>query len=204
MFALLFVSALSDLPDIKLNSPDLTRGLAYGQALSKRHSERTFASTPLSLQDLSDLFWAVGGINRPDIGYLVCPTAVNAQDIRIYAVLPQGIYSYDKQAHVLHGVVEGDYRNDVATDEQPTIANAPVIVLIASDQDAFVLMEQDEKIHLGALDAGIVSQTALLWAAANGFIAVPRAIMDTDKLASVLNLKSTEILELNVPIGYAP
>jgi nitroreductase len=203
MLHALAILALSAPPDIPLNQPDLTRGLVVAQAFSKRHSERAFATTALSRQDLSDLFWSVGGINRPNIGFLVNPTAIDAQDIAVYAVLPQGIYRYDKKAHALRGVVDGDYRTTVA-DTQPTIADAPVIVLIVSDTDAFVAVSEDEAIHLSALDAGIVCQTGLLFAAANGFVAVPRAEMDTAKLSALLGLTSAQILHLNIPIGYAP
>jgi nitroreductase len=203
MFHALAILSLSVPADIPLNQPDLTRGLVVGQAFSNRHSERSFASTALSRQDLSDLFWSVGGINRPDSGYLVNPTAIDAQDITAYAVLPQGIYRYDKKAHVLRGVVDGDYRTTVA-DTQPSIANAPVIILIVSDTDAFFAVPEEDAIHLSALDAGIVGQTALLFAAANGFVAVPRAIMDVAKLSALLGLTSAQILHLNVPIGYAP
>jgi nitroreductase len=204
MIALLLSAALSALPDIKLNSPDLKRGLPYGQALSRRHSERTFASTALSAQDLGDLIWSVGGINRQSSGYLVNPTATNSQDISIYAVLPQAIYSYDKKAHVLRFVVEGDYRADVATTAQPTIATAPVIVLIVSDTAAFTGLTDAERHRWSALDSGVVAQTAVVFASANGLIAVPRAQMDTAKLATLLKLKSSQVIELNIPVGYAP
>jgi nitroreductase len=199
LFAALCVSVPSDIP---LNQPDLTRGLVVGQAFSKRHSERTFASTALSRQDLSDLFWSLGGVNRPAVSLLCTPTATNAQDISLNAVLPQGIYAYDKKSHVLRGVVDGDYRTTVA-DTQPTLANAPIFVLIVSDTAAFSTTP-DEQIRWSALDSGIVAQNGLLFASANGFIAVPRAEMDTAKLAALLNLKSTQVVELNIPIGYGP
>jgi hypothetical protein len=202
MFAVLASFVLSVPADIKLNQPDLNRGLIYSQTLSKRHSERTFSSTSLSLQDLSDLFWSVGGINRPSSSLLVNPTATNAQDISVYAVLPQGIYAYDKKAHYLRGLVDGDYRSVVATSEQPSVANAPVIVLIASDTSTFTGISQDEKIRWSALDSGIATQTALLWASANGYVAVPRAIMDTQTLGKLIGLSATQILELNVPVGH--
>jgi nitroreductase len=203
MLPILVFLSLSVPVDIKLNSPNLNRGLVFSQTVQNRHSERTFSSTSLSLQDLSDLFWSVGGVNRPDSGYLVNPTAVNYQDLTIYGVFPQGIYSYDKKAHYLRGVVDGDYRQVVATSEQPTIANAPVILLIVSDLDAFWLTTEDEAERLSALDSGIAAQTALLFAASNGFVTVPRAMMDTQSLAKVLGLSARRVIQLNVPIGYS-
>jgi nitroreductase len=52
---------------IELPPPDRHGGLPLMQALALRHSERDFAETPLSLQQLSELLWAADGINRPEI-----------------------------------------------------------------------------------------------------------------------------------------
>jgi nitroreductase len=188
---------------ITLPAPNRASGLPLGQALSLRHSERSFKSTPIPNQELSDILWAAGGINRPSTGLLTTPTAIDALDISIYVVLPAGIYVYDRKANVLNGVAEGDHRNSVAG-VQPTIATASAILLLVSDYSKFTGQDVTEQKRLSALDTGIVAQSVLLWAAANGYVACPRALMETDTLVSLLKLKSTQILHLNVPIGLAP
>jgi hypothetical protein len=201
----LFLAASQSAPvaQIVLNSPNLSSGLVFAQALSLRHSERDFASTALPLQLLSDLVWSVGGINRPSTGLLTIPTAINAQDLSVYVVFPDGTYLYDKKASVLNLVYTGDLRNLVAS-VQPSIANAPLILLFVSDYSKFSGKDVTEQKRLSALDAGIATQTALIWAAANGYVTVPRAYMETDALATALKLGATQILHLNVPIGLAP
>jgi nitroreductase len=206
---LFFLSSSSDRPvvnalaAITLPAPDTSAGLPFAQALSIRHSERTFKSTPIPNQLLSNLLWSAGGINRPSSGLLTTPTAVDAQDISLYVVLPAGIYLYDRKANVLNGVVEGDVRKVVA-DVQPTVATAPAILLIVSDYSKFTGQDVTEQKRLSALDAGVVAQSILIWAAANGYVACPRALMATDQLVTLLKLKSTQILHLNVPVGLAP
>jgi hypothetical protein len=202
MIAVLFAFALSALPQIVFNPPNVTRGYGYAKTLSLRHSERAFADTKLSTQDLGDLIWSAVGINRPDTGLLTTPTAVDAQDVNVYAVFPEGIYVYDRSKHVLNGVVEGDYRSIVA-DSQPTLANAPVFLLLVSDLSNFgFLVDDSEKHRLGALDTGVAAGAIQAFAAANGFVTVPRAVMDTAQLSKLLSLSSTQLLHLNLPIGY--
>jgi hypothetical protein len=90
--------SIQALPQIVLPAPNLSSGLPLAQALSLRHSERSFKATPLPAQLLSDLLWSVVGINRPSIGFLTTPTAIDAQDLSVYAVLPAGIYLYHSRA----------------------------------------------------------------------------------------------------------
>jgi nitroreductase len=199
MFAL--VAVVLSVPDtIELAKPDTTRGLPFAKALSGRHSERSFKTTPLSLQDLSDLVWSVYGINRPSNGHLTIPTATNSQDLSIYVYLPSGVYLYDNKKSVLTGVLDGDHRADLAT-VQTSVASAPVILLIVSDYSKFSGLGTDEAKKWSAYDAGVAAQTAVLWAAANGYVSCPRAMMDVDKVRKSLNLKTTQLAHLNVPVG---
>jgi nitroreductase len=79
-----------------------------------------------------------------------------------------------------------------------------VILALVSDYSKFIGQSVSEQKRWSALDAGIVAQSALIWAAANGYVACPRAMMDTDAIVSLLKLKGTQILHLNVPVGLAP
>jgi nitroreductase len=201
MFALVAVALSAAVPaTIELATPDTTRGLTFAKTLSVRHSERNFKTTPLSHQDLSDLVWSVYGINRPSNGHLTIPTATNSQDISLYVYLPAGVYLYDNKKSVLTGVLEGDHRADLAS-VQTSVLTAPVFLLIVSDYTKFAGLGTDEAKKWSAYDAGVAAQTAVLWAAANGFVACPRAIVDADKVSKSLNLKTTQLVHLNVPVG---
>jgi nitroreductase len=202
MLSAIVALAMCAPPAIQLVAPDLNRGTSLAKALSTRHSERDFKSTPLPIQDLSDLLWSADGINRRTNSHLTIPTANNVQDIVVYALLPDGAYIYDNKKHVLNGVADGDHRATAAS-TQTTVAAAPVILLIVSDWSKFPSATSDptEAKRLGALDAGHVSQTVLLWAAANGYVAVPRGFMQTEDLVKVLGLKDKQVIELNIPVG---
>ena len=84
---LLFVVTLNaqQLSPIKLNAPNKTRGAAVMKALDDRRSTNDYSEQTLSLQDMSDLFWAAHGINRPEEGKRTIGSAMNSQDVMVYA-----------------------------------------------------------------------------------------------------------------------
>jgi nitroreductase len=145
----------------------------------------------------------VTGINRQSTSLLTTPTPVDAQELSVYVVLPAGVYLYDRKANVLHGVAEGDHRS-LGAGVQPTIATAPGILLLVSDYSKFTGQAAAEHKRLSALDTGIAAQAGMIEAAANGYVACRRALMETDQIVSLLKLKSTQVLHLNVPVGLAP
>ena len=116
--------AAAALPEIALLPPDKTRGTAVMQALSERKSSRVFAPEKLTRRDLSDLLWAANGVNRPD-GKRTAPSALNRQDIDVYAAFEEGVYRYDAPSHSLVPVAEGDVRP----------VKAPVVLLLVAKED---------------------------------------------------------------------
>ena len=190
-----FAVYAQDLQEIKLNAPDKTRGAATMKAFADRQSIREYDSRALSLQDLSDLLWAANGINRED-GRRTAPTASNRQEIDVYAILPEGAYLYDAQAHSLAPVATGDFRAAVAGGPQDFILAAPICLLIVIDS------EKQGNQMMAAVDAGIVCQNINVFCAAVGLATVPRASMDQNGLRQALKLKETQLPILNNPIGY--
>jgi hypothetical protein len=204
MFSILAALSLSDPPaQIVLPAPNTSSGIPLAQALSLRHSEREFQLPPLPLQHVSDVLWSVNGINRQASGLLTNPTAINAQDLTIYAVLADGTYLFDNKKNVLNLAYTGDLRPAIAW-IQPTIADAPLILLLVSNYTKFTGKDEAEQRRLSALDSGFAGQSALVWAAANGYVCVPRAFMDKDTIITALKLTPNQLLQLNVPIGLAP
>src|SRR5512137_1402935 len=94
---------------IKLPAPDKSGGVPLMYALAKRRSSREFARKPLPLPILSNLLWAAFGVNRRG-GGRTAPSALDAQEIDVYAALPDGAYRYDARAHALKLVAATDVR----------------------------------------------------------------------------------------------
>jgi nitroreductase len=222
----------ADLQAVKLNPPDLKRGLPFMQTLAVKASAREFSEKELSLQDLSDLLWAADGINRPAENKSTASSAMNAHDIRIYVFMKAGAYLYDASKHELLPVLAGDYRSQImmarpprpaaapaagttapapaaaatpATPPPPPPApsNPPVQIVLVSDSERFTRGTPEQKFEWGALDAGIVSQNISLFCAATGLKTRPKASMDKAKIRELLKLADTQTIFLNHPVGYA-
>lgn len=186
--------------DIDLAKPDLQRGSSIMQSLADRHSSRECDGRQLSAADLSDLLWAANGISRPD-GRRTAPSALNRQDIDVYVVMEQGAYLYDAKAGKLRLVAEGDHRSLVAAG-QNFVESFPVSLVLVSDLSRFGKLDDRTRL-MAAVDAGTVSQNISLFCSGCGLVTVPRATMNSARLAEVLKLKAEQLPLMNHPVGYA-
>ena len=96
--------------EIALLKPDSKAGMTVNEALENRRSWREYAPEALSLEELSGVMWAAGGVNRPADGRLTAPSALALYPVRVYAFFAEGVYSYDAKARKLVRVAEGDLR----------------------------------------------------------------------------------------------
>ncbi len=183
--AFLFCAAFSYAgdKDIKLLKPQVKKGLPVMQALSERKSTREFADKDLDKQTLSNLLWAANGVNRPD-GKRTAPSAMNRQEIDVYACLKDGVYLYNAQKNILEFTAAGNCR----------LRNAPVTLLLVANT------EKDAP--WGLIDSGIVSQNISVFAAGMGLVTVPQGSMPKDEFSKLLKLTQNQQLILNHPIGY--
>lgn len=185
---------------IVLDKPNLEREGNLMKALSQRASAREFDSTPLSIRDLSDLLWAANGVNRVESGKRTAPSAINAQDIDIYVFDSNGVYLYNAQKHILEGVVNGDYRKIISNqDKDPYPA---LILLLVSDISRFTRADDSLKTEWAAMDAGIVSQNIMLFCSSAGMESRPRAFMKKSEINELLQLGTTKLPMLNIPVSY--
>jgi nitroreductase len=172
---------------------------------AKRQSNRTFDTKELTHQDLSDLLWAANGINRPESKKRTAPSAMNAQDVDIYVCMADGTYLYDASTNCLMQVTQQDIR---PFSEGGRSTGAPVILLLVSDASRYRNYKPENKEAnrqlemMGAIDAGIVSQNISLFCAGAGIGTVPRASLDQAAIRKALNLKESQSVWLNHPVGY--
>lgn len=182
----------------QLPQPDMQLGVTLTEALQKRRSDREYnADRDITDQQLSQILWAACGVNRPDKKLLTIPTAINAQDIQVYVCRKDGVALYQPYDNTLKKVSSEDIRPLLA-ERQQNMKNAPVFLLIVSDQEKF---RHNAEVY-GAMDAGYASQDICLMCAALGLKTVPRAMMNKEAVAKALGLCEKQILELNHPIGY--
>lgn len=131
-----------------LPKPATEGGMPLMEALSKRHSNREFSDKPLSEQTLSDLLWAAWGVNRPD-GKHTAPTAMNKQEVMVFAALENGVWLYEPSENTLTKVLPDDTR--------AAFGGAPLSLLYAAPADSDVA-----GCHVGSLyqNAGLYCASA--------------------------------------------
>ena len=185
---------------VKLPEPDKNVPMTLYQALQQRKSVREYSNKDIDDMKLSQLLWAAVGINRPD-GHLTAPTAVNAQDITVYVCRKDGAYLYVAKDNALQKVSDKDLRKEVASAQQ-FAAEAPVSLVIVTDNAKFRGGSTNGPTISGAIDAGYVRQNIDLACEALGLVTVPRATMDKDALKKELKLTEAQNPILNHPIGY--
>lgn len=184
---------------IKLPAPNKNVEMTLFSALQQRKSVREYADKDVDQQTLSQVLWAACGVNRPDDQLITAPSAMNRQDVVVFACTKDGAYRYEPIENELVKVSGKDLRASVAG-PQRGVASAPVFLLLVSDQSRFG--GHGPGATFGAMDTGYVSQNIYLACTSLGLGTVARYGMDRDALKKELGLADSMTLELNHPIGW--
>jgi hypothetical protein len=133
---------------IALPPPDKSGGRPLMEALALRATNRSISDKAVSDQDLSNLLWAVWGVNRPD-GKRTMPTAKNSQDLAVYVARADGVWLYDGMKHDLTRALSGDFR--------AKLGGAPLTLLYAAPANS-----EFSGMHVGSLyqNAGLYCASA--------------------------------------------
>lgn len=189
---------------IKLSSPEKDKGFSIMKSLSLRQSAKDtskWSEKELSLQDLSNLLWAGFGINRED-GKRTAASAMNAQDVDIYVVMKDGVYVYDAANNALNQVASGDHRSEIGRGGMQSF-NYPIKILLTSEIAKFRAGTSELKTQWGAFESGLVAQNIMLFCSGMGLLSHPKAAVDSDgKIKSLLKLTDTQVLEIELDVGY--
>ena len=189
--------------DIMLPAPDKTGGKPLMQALNERQTTRSFTTDSLTLQQLSDLLWAGWGINRPDQGKRTAPSAMNWQEIDIYATLAGGSYVYVAESHSLKFINNKDLRKE--TGGQSFVADAALNLVFVADMGKRGKKEGDEvkdsDLFMTYSDAAFIAQNIYLYCASANLGCVVRGSVPEGNLAADLGLRATQRIILAQTVG---
>ena len=175
-------------------------GLPLMDALQQRHSSREFRPDALTPQQLSDLLWAAGGINRPVQGGRTTPSAMNAQEVDLYVALPQGLYLYAPRQHALKLMLAEDVRR--VTGYQDFVDNAPLDLVFVADHGRMKTIPASMRESYASVAAGAMAQNIYLYCASAGLAAVVRAWFDRQALTRAMGLTSDQQLLLTQTVGH--
>lgn len=189
---------------ITLPAPDTAGGMTVMQALSQRKTTRSFADAALSEQQLSALLWASNGINRPESGKRVNPTTMGIYCIDVYAVMADGIYKYDPEAHRLTLVSEEDFRPKINA-KQTFVHTAPLTLVFVSNpvppRDPSRPANPERQHANNCLVAGTMLQSVALVAVDKGLGSCVRGSIDRDAFAKAARLAPDQKVLISQTIG---
>jgi SagB-type dehydrogenase family enzyme len=213
---------------IKLPQPSLKGDVSIEQALASRRSLRTYADTPVTLEDLSQLLWAAQGITDPEKGFRTAPSGMASYPLTVYAAcfnitgLPQGIYRYKPDGHTLTLITAGDTRDNFKRQSGPPAAegrgastDAPAAsestARTAGHADAtltatavFVITTDTKKSFASSgyyLEAGHVAQNIVLQCVPLNMGGVTMAGFNADNLKKAMSLPEDEAPVYVIPVG---
>lgn len=104
-----FALAADSAPIVNLPDPSKKGGKPLMDCLALRRSNHVLGREELDMPTLSSLLWAAWGINSND-GRHVIPTALNKQQVVVYAVRGDGVWEYLPKGHAVKKVLVGDRR----------------------------------------------------------------------------------------------
>jgi hypothetical protein len=208
-------SAVLELRPIKLLLPKLDSKKSLLKALRQRKTIREISDKKLSLQTLSNLLWAAGGVNRKKgpfgIPGRTAASASNSQEIDIYVALQEGIYFYDPFQNSLIPIAAGDYRSLAIGKGQANFgSNAPVRLLYVVDINKLSNTSgyqepglQDPEIQKSYyfVDTGLIAGNVYLFSVSHGLAAWFHNC-NKSELKKKLKLRTDQLVLFGQTVGY--
>ena len=201
--ALVAASSAARADETTLPRPVLDGKISVEKALATRVTARSYAATPVTLVQVSQLLWAGNG-NIPmdavsSATKKVIPSARKTYLIELYLVcgegtvqqLPAGVYHYDAERHALEKILDGDQRKPMsaACKGQSWMTQAPISIVIGSVfQRAEATSGPERGINFGVMEAGNSNQNILLQAQALGLETNTVGGLGDAELSSALKL----------------
>jgi SagB-type dehydrogenase family enzyme len=181
---------------MKLNPPELSKGVSLMQALKQRKTSRSFSDKKLTQQQLSDLLWSADGVNRPD-NKRTSPAAMGVYNTDIYVLLEEGVYLYEPKKQELKPVVKGDYRK--AAGMQDFIGKAAVeLVYVYNPKDTknprTQQISQEKRLVWIDVEVGCMVQNVYLYCASEGLASVVRGMIDQKKFGELIKVKPEQVI----------
>jgi SagB-type dehydrogenase family enzyme len=192
---------------IKLPEPQKDLEFPLMKALEKRRTIRKWKDAPISEQEISNLLWAACGITKSKYGNVkskrTAPSACNSQEIRVYAIMKEGVFLYNEEDHELIEVVQEDIRDNIGT--QKMMKSAPMGLVFVADLQRMkspFLKSMEAKKFSAWVDTGYISQNVYLYCAASNMGTAVLALINRNKLHKLMRLKENEKIVLTQVLGH--
>ncbi|PWU23531.1 hypothetical protein C5B42_02670 [Candidatus Cerribacteria bacterium 'Amazon FNV 2010 28 9'] len=192
---------------ISLPSPKLKGAVSVEEAIADRRSRRTFATTPLTLAQVSQLLWSAQGITDQVGGKRAAPSAFDVYPYTVYVLarsitgLTPGLYEYlpDKQAlgdmHMPNAVQQFD-----ASKAEAVAKAAPVTFILSAAFDKGLKQMSTGTTGSTYLEGGHIGENVYLETESMKLATVVTA-GGVDDVKTALNIDPAETVVYIIPIG---
>lgn len=199
---------LEDGMKITLPEPKYDSETSIEEAILNRRSIRDYTGQSLTLQDVSQLLWAVQGITGPN-GFRAAPSAGATYPLEIYIMVGDvegiagGIYRYEPQQHELVKVLDGEHGEALAGAalNQQFIAEAPLNIVITAIYERTTNRYGERGIRYVHMEAGHAAQNVYLQAVALNLGTVVIGAFNDEQVANILALPGNEVPLYIMPVG---
>ena len=193
---------------IELPAPTGEGSVAVEEALAKRRSIRSYARSPLTLQEVSQLLWAAQGATDRD-GGRAAPSAGALYPLEVYLVatevtgLEAGIYRYLVEPHRLESVAAGNLRDKLtaAAWGQDWMSRAPAALVVTGVVARTAGKYGGRAGRYVHMEVGAVAENVYLQAAAMGLGTTLVGAFDDQAVAQLLGLAAGEEPFAILPLG---
>ena len=200
----------TEFKDIKLLEPRIEGGMPLLQALHCRKSSKTYTpNKELPLQQISEILYCAYGINDPKTEHRTVASGMTVFPLKVYAVLPNGIYQYEPKEHLLKALKQGDYMEK--TGRQPFVKDASMTLLFYSNTDLKLTNEKiakfydatpkEDKNQWADIEVGFACQNIYLYCTSENLKTCVRAWCDGEFFKKELGLPENYRFILSQSIG---
>ncbi len=176
------------------------------EALNTRRSVRTFSEQDISLEDISQLFWAAQGIT----GVLgprklrTAPSAGALYPLQVYAIWRSTLWHYLPELHAIEVKATKITQQGLAEASlgQRALKEASVCFVLAGDYSVTAAKYGDRAQRYVHIEAGHAGQNLLLQAVALGLVGVPIGAFGDDEVRLFLGLPEGESPVYVLSIGH--
>jgi len=203
-----FEAVTPGMESIPLPPPRLEGSFALERALSERRSVRSFAPTPLTMEQVGQLLWAAQGVSSPG-GFRTAPSAGALYPLEVTLVagavsgLQPGLYRYLPAKHALAAAGAGDRRAPLARAAfyQTWLQEAPAVVVFGAVESRTRVKYGSRSPRYVHIEVGHAAQNVLLQARALRLGAGVVGAFDDSAVAELLEMPQDEKPLYLVPVG---
>jgi hypothetical protein len=122
------------------------------------------------------------------------PSALNWQEMDLYASMASGLYCYDARTNQLKAILNEDTRS--LAGKQPFVKTAPLNLIMGQKSSP------DEKDAFAHADAAFIGQNVYLFCASEGLATFFRASIDKLAMAKAMKLREDQKIIFSQTVGY--